>query len=48
MCLECGATSPRWQGQFHSCYQWNTFLEELKSDPKKVVKSRAGFAGSIS
>lgn len=48
ICQECGATSPRWQGQCHSCNQWNTFVEELKADPKKVAKSRAGFAGSIS
>ncbi|AEB28221.1 DNA repair protein RadA [Francisella hispaniensis] len=48
ICQECGATSPRWQGQCHSCNQWNTFIEELKSDSKTVPKSRAGFAGSIS
>ncbi|MDE4963544.1 hypothetical protein NAI36_10320, partial [Francisella tularensis subsp. holarctica] len=34
ICQECGATSPRWQGQCQSCNQWNTFVEELKSDPK--------------
>ncbi|MDE4986638.1 DNA repair protein RadA, partial [Francisella tularensis subsp. holarctica] len=32
----------------HSCNQWNTFVEALTADPKKVVKSRAGLAGSIS
>lgn len=34
--------------QCHNCNQWNTFVEELKSDPKKTPNSRAGFAGSIS
>lgn len=48
ICQECGATSPRWQGQCHSCNQWNTFVEEIVPDPKKTPKARAGFAGSTS
>lgn len=48
ICQECGATSHRWQGQCHSCNQWNTFVEEIQIDSKKAPKSRAGFSGSIS
>lgn len=48
ICQECGTTSPRWQGQCHNCNQWNTFVEEIQVDPKKALKSRAGFSGSIS
>ncbi|MBY7734008.1 DNA repair protein RadA [Francisella philomiragia] len=48
ICQECGASSPRWQGQCHNCNQWNTFIEEIKPDPKKTPQARAGFAGSIS
>lgn len=48
ICQKCGASSPRWQGQCHNCNQWNTFVEEIKSDPKKTPIARAGFAGSIS
>ncbi|QIV94826.1 DNA repair protein RadA [Allofrancisella frigidaquae] len=48
ICQECGATSPRWQGQCHSCNQWDTFVEEIQTDTKKPAKSRMGFAGSVS
>lgn len=39
ICQECGASSPRWQGQCHNCNQWNTFIEEIKPDPKKNTYS---------
>ena len=26
-CTECGATSPKWQGQCPGCGQWNTLVE---------------------
>jgi DNA repair protein RadA/Sms len=26
-CIECGATSPKWQGQCPGCGQWNTLVE---------------------
>ncbi|MBL8479928.1 MAG: hypothetical protein JNK59_11535, partial [Sterolibacteriaceae bacterium] len=25
-CTECGATSPKWQGQCPGCGQWNTLV----------------------
>ena len=28
-CSECGATSPKWQGQCPGCGQWNTLLESV-------------------
>jgi DNA repair protein RadA/Sms len=28
-CTECGATSPKWQGQCPGCAQWNTLVESI-------------------
>ncbi len=28
-CRECGASYPKWQGQCHSCGEWNTIEEEV-------------------
>ena len=28
-CTECGATSPKWQGQCPGCGQWNTLVEAI-------------------
>ena len=28
-CTECGATSPKWQGQCPGCNQWNTLVETV-------------------
>ena len=28
-CTECGATSPKWQGQCPGCSQWNTLVESV-------------------
>ncbi|HWU84039.1 MAG TPA: DNA repair protein RadA, partial [Rhodocyclaceae bacterium] len=28
-CTECGATSPKWQGQCPGCGQWNTLVESV-------------------
>lgn len=28
-CTECGATSPKWQGQCPGCGQWNTLVESI-------------------
>ena len=29
-CAECGATSPRWQGQCPGCKKWNTLEPEVE------------------
>lgn len=34
-CQNCGAQHSKWQGQCHSCKQWNTLVEELVSKPQK-------------
>ena len=28
-CSECGATSPKWQGQCPGCGEWNTLVESV-------------------
>ncbi len=30
-CQNCGAQHPKWQGQCHSCKEWNTLVEEVIS-----------------
>lgn len=32
-CTECGATTPKWQGQCPSCAQWNTLVETIAEKP---------------
>ena len=32
-CTECGATSPKWQGQCPGCNAWNTLVETLAEKP---------------
>lgn len=34
-CQNCGAQSPQWMGKCKSCNEWNTFIEEVVSKPKK-------------
>ncbi|MCE1181626.1 MAG: DNA repair protein RadA [Rhodocyclales bacterium] len=33
-CTECGATSPKWQGQCPGCNAWNTLVETLPEKPQ--------------
>ena len=28
-CTECGASSPKWQGQCPGCGEWNTLVESV-------------------
>jgi DNA repair protein RadA/Sms len=36
ICQNCGASSPKWQGQCAGCGQWNTLLAEISSaNPRK-------------
>ncbi len=32
-CSECGATSPKWQGQCPGCGEWNTLIESVAEKP---------------
>lgn len=45
-CQACGAISPKWQGQCPSCEEWNTLIEALSSDAKKVKSLSLGYAGA--
>ncbi|MDD2664054.1 MAG: DNA repair protein RadA [Dechloromonas sp.] len=38
-CTECGATSPKWQGQCPGCAQWNTLVETVV-DAKPAANNR--------
>lgn len=40
ICQNCGAASPKWQGQCPGCAEWNTLLAEVSSaNPRKSVRS---------
>ncbi|HME39363.1 MAG TPA: DNA repair protein RadA [Steroidobacteraceae bacterium] len=42
ICQNCGASSPKWQGQCAGCGEWNTLLAELNSaHPRKAARSGA-------
>ncbi len=32
-CTECGASSPKWQGQCPGCNEWNTLVETVAEAP---------------
>jgi DNA repair protein RadA/Sms len=36
-CQGCGAGSPKWIGKCPSCGEWNTYVEEIISAPRKVA-----------
>jgi DNA repair protein RadA/Sms len=42
-CTECGATSPKWQGQCPGCNAWNTLVETVaeKARPDSRFESLA-------
>ncbi len=40
-CNECGASYPKWQGQCHSCGNWNTIEEEVSTPKTKTNSSTA-------
>jgi DNA repair protein RadA/Sms len=43
-CTECGATSPKWQGQCPGCGQWNTLVEAVA---EAATASTNRYAGSF-
>ena len=40
ICQNCGAASPKWQGQCPGCGEWNTLMAEISSaNPRKSARS---------
>jgi DNA repair protein RadA/Sms len=46
VCQNCGAVSPRWQGQCPSCGEWNTFAEEVQSSEARARAARVPAMGT--
>ncbi|MBK6675934.1 MAG: DNA repair protein RadA [Rhodocyclaceae bacterium] len=44
-CTECGASSPKWQGQCPGCGQWNTLVETVAEAAAAVGNRYASLAG---
>lgn len=42
VCQSCGFESSKWMGQCPECENWNTFVEEVKSDPKNQPQKISG------
>src|SRR5574343_57584 len=40
-CTECGAISPKWQGQCPGCGQWNTLVEVVQDNTPSRFKGLA-------
>ncbi len=45
-CTECGATSPKWQGQCPGCGVWNTLVETVAEAPTPSSRRFAALAGT--
>ena len=45
-CAECGATSPKWQGQCPGCGAWNTLVETLAESAVASSSRFAALAGT--
>ncbi|MDK9725117.1 MAG: DNA repair protein RadA [Sterolibacteriaceae bacterium MAG5] len=45
-CTECGATSPKWQGQCPGCGQWNTLVEAVAETAPAAGNRYASLAGA--
>lgn len=45
-CTECGASSPKWQGQCPGCGQWNTLVETVAESTASGANRYASLAGS--
>ena len=46
-CTECGATSPKWQGQCPGCGAWNTLVETIATPPAARFENVAGTRSAI-
>jgi DNA repair protein RadA/Sms len=45
-CTECGATSPKWQGQCPGCGQWNTLVESVMESATPAASRFASLTGA--
>ena len=45
-CTECGASSPKWQGQCPGCGQWNTLVETVAEAATTGANRYASLAGT--
>jgi DNA repair protein RadA/Sms len=49
ICQNCGASSPKWQGQCGGCGEWNTFLAEVsRATVRKTPGSGGGSRADVS
>jgi DNA repair protein RadA/Sms len=49
ICQNCGASSPKWQGQCAGCGEWNTLVAEAAgANPRKPAVSAKAFRADIS
>src|SRR6266849_2551066 len=49
ICQNCGASSPKWQGQCGGCGEWNTLLAEVsRANPRKPSGSTTASRADVS
>jgi DNA repair protein RadA/Sms len=49
ICQNCGASSPKWQGQCPGCSEWNTLLAEISSvNPRQSARSAKSSRADVS
>ncbi len=49
ICQNCGASSPKWQGQCGGCGEWNTLLAEAsRANPRKMSGSATASRADVS
>jgi DNA repair protein RadA/Sms len=49
ICQNCGASSPKWQGQCPGCSEWNTLVAEISSaNPRQAARSAKASRADVS
>src|SRR3984957_1763426 len=49
ICQNCGASSPKWQGQCPGCSEWNTLVAEISSvNPRQGARSAKASRADVS
>ncbi len=44
VCSNCGRESSKWMGQCPSCYEWNSYVEEVKVNKTSTATNRSTYA----